>query len=500
MAFDNAGILDLITKVYNQFGLENQAGEFLRLTGALLHYPGATFFYLDESGRELRILTCYPARGNDCFSKVVFAIDNPAITRLREAGKTLVRSDILAGRIISDSLPAGDEAGMLTNTGLIIPVISRKQLTGLVFIDQRDASVYTQEEITLVSEIVTCLAPGFEKEYLQESSIKKQQELAVLCNCCTIIASNFDIQEVYSDFITELSRILDIDWSVITVKENRGAILRAAWPVTAEKQNRGKSALLNGSTDMEIPDSNIPFVSADISATASSVQGYQGIRSLLCVPLLTEKNELIGSLTVGSRNSGAYHTKQVDFLSLLGKRISLPLKNTRLFVDVFEKSRFDDLTGLLNRRSMDEHIIDEINRKKRYGGEFSLILMDLDSLKSINDKGGHPAGDTVLFRVGKVINESIRSVDKSFRYGGDEFAVLLPNTSIEAALNVSERIRKNLETKLHFGDRTVTASFGLAGWPKNGPELRHLIAAADESLYKAKYLGGNRSYPLDGSI
>ncbi len=500
MAFDNAGILDVVTKVYNQFGLANQAEEFLRLTGELFRYPGATFFFLDESGRELQVLARHPARKNDRFPKVVFAIDTPAIARLRESGKTLVHSDILAGRIISDCLPTGSDADILTKTGLIIPVISRNQLTGLIFIDRREAGDYTRDEITLVSEMVSRLAPAFEKEYIRESTINKQQELVVLCNCCTIIASNFDVQTVYSDFVAELSRVLDIDWSAITVKENRGSTLRAAWPVAVEKEYRTKSALQGGNIDMEIPASNMPFVSADISATASSVSGYQGIRSLLCVPLLTDKNELVGSLTVGSRNPGAYNSKQVDFLSLLAKSISLPLKNARLYADVFEKSRYDELTGLLNRRSMDEHIIDEINRSKRYGGEFSLILMDLDSMKAVNDTNGHPAGDRLLARVGKVINESIRSVDKSFRYGGDEFAILLPNTPIEAALNVSERIRKNLEKKLHFNDRVITASFGLSGWPENGPESRHLVAAADESLYKAKYLGGNRSCARDRGV
>lgn len=497
---DSVRILDVITRVHNRFGLSGQAGEFVTLIGKLINTPGVTFFYLDESGKELQVLACKPAREKKRLSNVVFEIDNQAITRLQKTGTTLVWKDILAGRIISDIALADGDDSRLRNTGLIVPVISREKLTGIIFIDRPNTGNFTQDEIILINDITSRLAPGFEKEYLREQISVKEQELTVLYNCTNIIASSFNIPEVYPDFAAELKKILDIDWLSVTIKDKDGLTLLARYPDTGDEGDFEKTILSNGSATGEIPGSNIPLMQFRSNKNTRLLTGYRGIRSFVCIPLLTDKNELTGSLTVGSKKTGAYNSKQVEFLSLLGKRIAMPLKNARLYADVLDKSLHDELTGLLNRRSMDEQIVSEINRHERYGGVFSLIIMDLDSMKVINDKSGHPAGDGLLARVGRAIEESIRRVDKPFRYGGDEFAILLPDTPVEAAMIVSERVRKNLEQKLYIDDKQVTASFGLASWPKNGPGLNHLIRAADAALYKAKHEGGNRSCIYNGRV
>ena len=139
-------------------------------------------------------------------------------------------------------------------------------------------------------------------------------------------------------------------------------------------------------------------------------------------------------------------------------------------------------------------MITEVSRHSRYGGVFSLILLDLDSMKQINDQYGHLIGDGLLSSTGNILKESIRSADQAFRYGGDEFAVLLPNTPASGAVTVAERLREILGKRLIINDLTITASFGLATWPANGPEAHDVVAAADTALYKAKNDGGNRSH------
>ena len=151
------------------------------------------------------------------------------------------------------------------------------------------------------------------------------------------------------------------------------------------------------------------------------------------------------------------------------------------------------MTSLLNRRSLDELIAGEISRHPRYRAIFSLIILDLDSFKAFNARYGHPTGDKLLGRVGGILKNDIRSTDQVFRYGGDEFAILLPNTLISAAYQVAERIRKRLASKLKKDSIQITASLGLASWPVNGVESSELIAAADAALYCAKREGGNQS-------
>ena len=219
----------------------------------------------------------------------------------------------------------------------------------------------------------------------------------------------------------------------------------------------------------------------------------QGIRSIAYLPLIA-KDRAIGSLIVASRRHHAYNKRHIMLLEYLALQIAMPIENSRVYAEVEEKARIDELTGLLNRRSLNEVMISEINRHSRYGSIFSLIILDLDSFKAFNDNYGHLAGDKLLREIGCIVKSTIRTSDQAFRYGGDEFAILLPNTHIDATSQVAERVRKQVALKMMDGHIPVTTSLGLASWPADGIEANEVIAAADAALYHAKRSGGNRSH------
>ena len=181
------------------------------------------------------------------------------------------------------------------------------------------------------------------------------------------------------------------------------------------------------------------------------------------------------------------------FLEQLASQIAMPIENSQLYAEAKKEARIDELTGLFNRRSLDEVMASEISRRSRYGGVFSLIIIDLDNFKTFNDSYGHLAGDNLLKESGSSIRNSIRGADQAFRYGGDEFAVLLPNTSIDAASRVAERIRKQVASKVIASNIQITASLGVASWPANGISSNEVIEATDVALYHAKRSGGNQS-------
>ncbi|HEY1847841.1 MAG TPA: diguanylate cyclase [Opitutaceae bacterium] len=162
----------------------------------------------------------------------------------------------------------------------------------------------------------------------------------------------------------------------------------------------------------------------------------------------------------------------------------------------------DPLTGLLNRREYDRVLAEEEDRAERFGNSLALVVMDLDRFKSINDLHGHAAGDAVLREVGRRLGAVIRTVDRAARIGGEEFALVLVQTSREAAMTVAKRaIGAVSKDPIAIGDGhslTVTASAGIAELPSDAREAGQLFAAADKALYAAKQAGRNRAVAAAG--
>ena len=156
-----------------------------------------------------------------------------------------------------------------------------------------------------------------------------------------------------------------------------------------------------------------------------------------------------------------------------------------------EESRKDSLTGVNNRRYFDEKISEEIARCERAETQFTLALIDVDLFKDYNDQYGHLEGDKLIINIAKQIESSVRGIDFVFRYGGDEFAVLLIGSGIEISEKIAERIRANFEK--HFSNKMITLSIGLAHYPTHGADKNTLTHFADQMLYKAKKQGGNQT-------
>jgi len=167
--------------------------------------------------------------------------------------------------------------------------------------------------------------------------------------------------------------------------------------------------------------------------------------------------------------------------------------NKLLAVKVEEAERnatTDYLTSLSNRFNFEERLTAELARSKRFKEPVSLIVLDLDNFKQINDRHGHPTGDDVLVSVGKVLQESVRQIDLASRWGGDEFALLLPNTSLDQALSVAEKLRKAISNKMQQLNLDSSASFGVVELHQSESKV-DFLRRADTALYQSKNAGRN---------
>lgn len=176
--------------------------------------------------------------------------------------------------------------------------------------------------------------------------------------------------------------------------------------------------------------------------------------------------------------------RALDFHALLKE-------NRRLYARVQELAITDSLTGLYNRRKLDSALVEELERVQRYGRRLSTIMIDLDSLKHINDIHGHPAGDEVLQRVARVIQQQVRKIDVPVRYGGDEFIILLPEAGLKEATVLAERIAADCQN-LRYGEDQVSFSLGVVEWGPGIASPEAFLVEADQALYEAKQAGGRR--------
>lgn len=220
----------------------------------------------------------------------------------------------------------------------------------------------------------------------------------------------------------------------------------------------------------------------------------------VAVPLV-DRDERIGLFAVettpGARDSEALRQLTTTAADLIG----LALANVRLRDRLRDESLRDPLTGLFNRRSLDEALTREIQRANRTGAPLAVVMLDLDHFKAFNDRYGHAAGDSALRTLGRFLPARLRATDIACRYGGEEFTVLLPETSREQAVRIAERLREEFERTpiLHAGARfpPLTLSIGVATYPDDGHAAEALLDAADAALYAAKAGGRNRVSPND---
>ncbi len=223
-------------------------------------------------------------------------------------------------------------------------------------------------------------------------------------------------------------------------------------------------------------------------------------KSFLSLPIRVDRR-ILGVLNLSDKATGeVFSEEDLDLLDAIAAQATVAIERSTYYAQSRELRRIsitDPLTGLLNRRYFQERLAEEVDRATRHGHPLSLIMIDIDHFKPYNDANGHPAGDKALVLLGRVLRASIRTIDVVSRYGGEEFAVILPETRKGEAAEIGERIRTEVEGLCFPGEEAVpggrlTVSLGVAGFPEDARDMKKLIHRADRALYQAKEQGRNR--------
>ena len=244
----------------------------------------------------------------------------------------------------------------------------------------------------------------------------------------------------------------------------------------------------------------LPYVPLTEQETTGPLQifGSKGRFSLKSVKVfpMTNQNYNVGTLVVGSHGPGEELSKaEFRMLETVVGYAAATLSNAAMYRKMETMATTDGLTGLNNRRRFLELVEEAIARAERFGRRVSILMVDADHFKSVNDRFGHPVGDIVLKRIAAVLSQEARRVDVVGRFGGEEFIAMLDETNMAGALQVAERMRQQIEQSViqgEFGQIKVTVSMGLATYPDHGDSVGALIDEADKALYDAKAHGRNQ--------
>ena len=492
-------LLSFVSRLHNVFSLRELGGELLPLVVKAIKCKRACLLFPERGSGDFTIRFVEPSEEGNPLSSLRVKQDNPIVQYLSQKRRLLTVQNL-------DILPEfrslweqeKEEIGA-AEIELFVPVISRGKLVSILALSKKQSGNYLLEDISLLEDITSRVAVSIEKEYLHEQERQRKEELSLISHLATIMTSSLDIREIYESFIKELRKVIDVDWTAIALVEGEELRILTLSSEIGSVFQPGDRVPLKGTATEWVVTHKRPLVESNLSQEnmfwTSKYHLKHGVQSVVRVPLLVN-GKAIGSLSIASRHPNAYNQNQIQLLSQLASQIAMPIENSQLYAQAEQRARIDELTGLWNRRHLEERVQSEIGRHSRYGGTFSLIILDLDSFKAFNDSYGHLAGDELLRQFGSIVRSTIRSADEAFRYGGDEFAILLPQTNIKDAHEVAERVRSRIASEIELADTSVTASFGLASWPVDGIGIDEIITAADMALYYAKQSGGNQTHTI----
>jgi diguanylate cyclase (GGDEF)-like protein len=245
-------------------------------------------------------------------------------------------------------------------------------------------------------------------------------------------------------------------------------------------------AILAPSEVMVIGDArgDLRFADNPLVTAAPDIRFYAG------APLVAPDGQALGTLCVIDRTPRQLDPAKIEALRALSRQVMAQLELRRVVAELEAKGNTDGLTGIKNRRALDARLEEERERSARTGIPYSFLLIDVDKFKPYNDQFGHVAGDEALRRVAALLQGSARPYDFVGRYGGEEFGMVLPNTDMEGAIHVAERVRRTVEAA-DWAHRPVAISVGGAT-AAPGQGVKSVIEQADQALYRAKSAGRNR--------
>ena len=333
------------------------------------------------------------------------------------------------------------------------------------------------------------------QQFENEKQKRIMGETLMISEVTKALTSTLNLKEVLVKIVETMSQFINFEQATILLKEKDSFIFMASMGYYDQKFEQNTRIDLNSDQFLKEVVLTKQTVINNNNVIESNFMIDDATTVLVGIPILY-RDILLGIIVLNSKKVDANECISNEFVFTLAGQAGIAIQNARLFERVNELATTDGLTGLNNRRNFFELAENEFERFKRYKYPLFVFMIDIDFFKKVNDTYGHAIGDKVLVHLAQKLLYALRTGDIIGRYGGEEFIVLLPESNLEAATNVAERIRKTIEAETiktdKFGDISITISIGLSNFTSEVQDLATVIDNADKALYEAKKNGRNR--------
>ncbi len=371
----------------------------------------------------------------------------------------------------------------------VVPLILYDRAIGVMAVHSPNERAFDEGHVELLRVLASEAGIAIENARLFAEEQKKSRHLTLVNNISSHAITTLNPEEMLAKIASEIENGLTYDHIGVAVLDYSAKELVIQAEAGARHDAVGRRILLGEGLIGQVARSGQLAIVREVSATTPRLI-VPGSVSAIALPVSYAEN-LLGVLYVESSEKCKFPDEEVLLLRTLADLFAGALHNAFTFQKAQEQAITDGLTGVKTHRYLMEALSQEWKRSTRANRPFSLVLMDLDRFKFVNDFYGHLEGDVVLQRVGHILEQNCRRSDVVARYGGDEFVILMPETSVEQARQLASKLRGWIASDPLLRDKNITASFGIAGFPVHGSTPQELIQVADSSMYLSKHQGGN---------
>ena len=417
-----------------------------------------------------------------------------------------------------------------------MPLLRGEEVIGVMSVQSYQPNAYSKEQIQTLEIIASQAASAIENARLFEETRQRADEMSLLYEASLELSANLDLNQVLRNLLEKCRQILPMDSFFVALYDETNHLIyhplffdngefktiavrdiRVTPGLTGEIILSGKSIYLADTTN---PDIMQKYQIVHIGGTPT--------RCFVGIPMIV-RDKVIGVISMQTYKPDSYSTEQIRLIETIATQAAIAIENSRLYEDarkeinerrrdqetlqqtnqelqvqlnrvesiqgeLREQAIRDSLTGLYNRRYLDEIFKQKISQMRRKTSSLSVLMLDIDHFKIFNDTHGHQAGDELLKMLGKLLRKYTRSSDVACRYGGEEFVILLADTNLDISNKRANEIRIAFEKQgIVYGDQTLSAtiSIGIAAYPEHGDSPEELLIQADQALYSAKAAGRN---------